>query len=364
METLMMNRREFLGVVAASAMAQSQSPDVPTMALLGQALIRHDLRRESPASFERMRELLQGTPIVFTNFEAAVQTSLDVRAAHAGLIHNAEPETLDCLREMGVNLLALSSNHAADLGPRGISATIQAAKQRGMVTAGAGGDIAEAARPGLLRTSHGTIAMVGFESGGSIPGVLQLKARSDRSWESADQERILAAVRSAAGQADWVLAYHHNHEYDEKSRQQVPETQQQIARLCVDAGATLYVAHGFPGIRGIELYKGCPLFHGLGNFIFETRRVVYYAADTTAWQSIVVKCRLERKAVTQIRAYPVSLRENQRLEEGQGVMFPAGAPRPAVGEEAQGILGTFRRLCDEIGTSVSIRDEYAQVMPK
>ena len=308
-----------------------------------------------------MRELLRGTPIVFTNFEAAVQTSLDVRAAHAGLIHNAEPEALDCLREMGVNLLALSSNHAADLGPRGITATIQAATQRGMVTAGTGSDIAEAARPGLLRSSDGTIAMVGFESGGSIAGVLQLKARSDRTWEPSGRERILAAVRVAAGPADWVLAYHHNHEYDEKTRQQVPDSQRQIARLCVDAGATLYVAHGFPGIRGVEIYKGRPLFHGLGNFIFETRRVVYYAADTTAWQGIVVKCRLEKKTVTQIRVYPVTLRENERPEEGQGVVFPAGAPRPAVGAEARGILGTFRRLCDEIGTSVSVRDEYALV---
>ena len=351
-------------------MVPSQSPDTPTIALLGQALIRHDLRKESPASFERMREFLSGTPLVFTNFEAVVQTSFEVRAAKAGLIHNAEPDALDCLRALGVNLLALSSNHAADLGPAGITATIHEARQRGMVTAGTGSDLSEAARPGVLRTSQGTIAIVGFESGGQIesagpgrPGVLRLRARSDRTWEPSDRERILAALTSAAQQADWVLAYHHNHEYDEKTRQQVPESQQQIAHSCVDAGATLYVAHGFPGIRGIEVYKGYPLVHGLGSFIFETRRVVYYAADTDAWQSIVVKCQLGKNAVTHIRIYPLSLRENQRLEEGQGVLFPAGAPRPAVGDEAQRILGTFRRLSEQMGTHVNVRETYAEVEP-
>ena len=48
---MLMDRREFLGVVTASAFAQNQSPDVPTMALLGQALIRHDLRRGVPCKF-------------------------------------------------------------------------------------------------------------------------------------------------------------------------------------------------------------------------------------------------------------------------------------------------------------------------
>jgi poly-gamma-glutamate synthesis protein (capsule biosynthesis protein) len=369
----MMSRREFIGALAASASVRSQSSDAnPTIALLGQALIRHDLRKESPESFERMREFLKGTPFVFTNFEAAVQTSLDIHAAKTGLIHNAEPDTLDCLREMGVNLLALASNHAPDLGARGLTATINEAKQRGMTTAGTGRDISEAATPGVLRTSHGTIAIVGFESGGQIddlvesagpgrPGVLRLRVRSDRAWEPSDRELILAAVKSAAEQADWVLAYHHNHEYDENTRQQVPENQQQIGRACVDAGATLYVAHGYPGIRGIEIYKGHPLCHGLGNFIFETRRVVYYAADADAWQSVAVKCQLGKKAVTAIQVYPLSLRENQQPESGRGVLFPAGAPRPAVGDEAHGILQTFLRLCEQIGTRVNVGDTYAQV---
>jgi poly-gamma-glutamate synthesis protein (capsule biosynthesis protein) len=364
-----MNRRHFLTAVATSTIASEAAPDAPQISLLGQALIRHDLRKESPVSFERMKDLLSGSPTVFTNFEAAVQTSLDVRAASSGLVHNAEPDTLDCLRALGVNLLALSSNHAADLGPAGIMATIREAERKGMITAGTGSDIVAAARPGVLRTRQGTIAMVGFVSAQSMddaaiagpnrPGVLPLRARADRSWEPTDSELVLSAVRLASQQADWVLAYHHNHEYDEKNPQQVPRSQKDIARLCVDAGASLYVAHGYPGVRAIEFYKGHALFHGLGNFIFQTRRVVFYASDTAAWNSIVVKCALGKDAGKGIRVYPLSLRENQSREEGP--IFPAGAPRLALGEEAQVILRTFGRLCNEIGTQVRIGDTYALV---
>ena len=71
-----MNRRRFLAVAGAGALARSQEPDALTITLLGQAAIRHDLRRESPVSFEHMREVLRDSPVVFTNFEAAVQTSV------------------------------------------------------------------------------------------------------------------------------------------------------------------------------------------------------------------------------------------------------------------------------------------------
>lgn len=186
---LSMNRRNFLTAVATSTIASEAAPDALEISLLGQALIRHDLRKESPVSFERMKDFLSRSPAVFTNFEAAVQISLDVRAASSGLVHNAEPDTLDCLRALGVNLLALSSNHAGDLGPAGVMATIREAERRGMITAGTGSDIVAAARPGVLRTRQGTIAMVGFVSARSVddatiagpnrPGVLPLRARAD-----------------------------------------------------------------------------------------------------------------------------------------------------------------------------------------
>src|SRR5690606_25253271 len=40
--------------------------------LVGQALIKHDLRKTVPASFAEAREYLSGADVVFTNLETAV----------------------------------------------------------------------------------------------------------------------------------------------------------------------------------------------------------------------------------------------------------------------------------------------------
>ncbi len=54
-------------------------------------------------------------------------------------------------------------------------------------------------------------------------------------------------------------ADHHNH-YWEKGQKlntegKIGSWKRQWARRCIDAGASLYVAHGDPRMQGIEIYK-------------------------------------------------------------------------------------------------------------
>jgi len=81
-----------------------------------------------------------------------------------------------------------------------------------------------------------------------------------------DVARICNVIFEAKAQADVVLAYHHNHLLEEGGRQ-TPLWQRLFARLCIDAGASLYVSHGAPRLLGIELYRGRPIFYDLGNLI-------------------------------------------------------------------------------------------------
>ncbi len=41
-----------------------------------------------------------------------------------------------------------------------------------------------------------------------------------------------------------------------------------FAHRCVDAETRAFVGHGAPVLQAIEIYKGAPLFYGLGNFLF------------------------------------------------------------------------------------------------
>ena len=42
-----------------------------------------------------------------------------------------------------------------------------------------------------------------------------------------------------------------------------------FARAVIDAGADVFVGHGPHVLRGIEIYKGKPIFYSLSNFIFQ-----------------------------------------------------------------------------------------------
>src|SRR5581483_10707915 len=109
--------------------------------------------------------LLQGD-VVFTNFETTVKNKDDSLAdiAHIGGIY-APPEALDVLRELGFNLLALSNNHAFDIGRVGLLNTLRDVKALNLAHAGIGMNLDEAAAPGYLHTPHGTVALVSMASG-------------------------------------------------------------------------------------------------------------------------------------------------------------------------------------------------------
>jgi poly-gamma-glutamate synthesis protein (capsule biosynthesis protein) len=60
--------------------------------------------------------------------------------------------------------------------------------------------------------------------------------------------------------------------------------EKQVARAAVDAGADLIVSHHAHILRGIEVYKGKPIYHGLGNFVTVTQALsTRGVTDPTAW---------------------------------------------------------------------------------
>ena len=361
----------------------TQPADQLSVALLGQSIIRYDLRRESPESAQQMSELLSKYDVVFTNFEAVIDDGQS-RPTHTGLVHSALPEALDSLKSLGVNLLALSNNHSWDRGAGGVLATIAHARERGFAIAGTGANIREASTPGFLETKAGRVALVALASGSlarigptgapdparateAKPGVLELgfDQNTQRPNEH-DRERILMAIRRAAQEAPHVLVYHHNH-YDEPNPQDTGEWKQQWARDCVDAGATIYVSHGTTWIRGIEIYKGRPIFHGLVNFIFQVRRPVHYvtydngATHPDAWTSVVASLNFDGSHLTSLTLTPLVLHEDR---DG-GLFFPHGAPRLARGEAAASILRRFSERSKPFGTDIKIQGDTAHiVLPK
>jgi poly-gamma-glutamate synthesis protein (capsule biosynthesis protein) len=371
-----------LGLVVS---AQAQPPERSAtlrITVVGQASIHSDLRRSAPAAVEQARKYLANADVRFTNLEVAV-ASRDAAVQPARNAERVEPQVLDCLREMGFNLLSLSNNHALDLGQAGLRETRKEVAQRGFGFAGTGANLAEAVAPGFVDTPAGRVALIGMASGaeGQLPpetwaapdhpGVNFLQQRKDSTLNPEQASRILESVRKAARESSGVIVYQHNHYWGDGQGSGLPpgrtktisrfEThpwQVAWAHQLIDAGAILYVAHGDPSLHGVEIYKGRPIFYSLGNFIFQSP-LSSIGLDTygpLAYMSAIAQVEFRGGKVSAIHFVPIVLSLNDAGEA------PRGVPYLAEGREARLILLGLADASRQFGTEIHIEGDGANAI--
>jgi poly-gamma-glutamate synthesis protein (capsule biosynthesis protein) len=383
--------------VGAPAGAQSQL----TVILTGQSMIRSDLRASAPAALERMRPLLQGGDVIFTNLEGTVAEPGESAAEGRGFL--TPPQALDALQALGFNLLALADNHAFDLKAPGITNTLAETHRRGIVHAGTGANLAEAAAPAYLHLPKLTVALVACASGliapdgnatADRPGVNELRIRAGGQANEAtadlagagantpdpqDAQRILASIRAARRQSDLVIVYQHNHVFGNRSFATI-FSEGMAERLApnpwlrswthaeVDAGADVVVLHGAPLLHGVEIYHGRPIFYDLGNFIYNLPPTITYIDEPMAWESVVARLEYRGTALHAITLSPIVL---NAIGEGQPdthdphandeFLDTRGLPSVAAGAKARYILERLAGLSAPFGTSIEVTGETARV---
>jgi poly-gamma-glutamate synthesis protein (capsule biosynthesis protein) len=356
---------------AAQAFAQESKEPRVSLAFVGQALIKEDICKSAPAALAHAREALRGADVAFTNLEVAVQpVGVDLPRQSKSVVP-APPAVLDCLKAMGFNMLSLANNHAFDLKLAGLFATIDEVRQRGFTFAGTGADAGEAATPAFLDTGKGRVALVAMATGAvqlvpetwaaaGRPGVNYLERLPDGRPNPEHKQRILDAVRTAARGAQTVIAYHHNHYWGEASGSGLPPDRErrlgrfetlswaaEWARELIDAGASVYVAHGDPTLHGVEIYRGRLILHGLGNYIFHsvggTDRY-----GPLAYVSVVATAEFSDGRLRSARFRPVVL---SLVRTGGS---PRGTPYLAEGAEAEAILQRLTYLSQRHGATMRI----------
>ncbi len=339
-----MNRRQLLvaGLSAAASPSAARGADL-SVALLGQALIEHDVSSDAWPGRGGLAARLAKSDAGFTNLETVI---LGARAGaptrEALTLHAARPEVLNTLKAMNVNLVATANNHAFDLGAGGILDTLAALRAARLPSTGSGEALAQASAAAFRETPRGTVALVAcamgkIRDGGAAtpdrPGVNEVRRGADGQVDPLDLARVTDALADAARRADVVIAYQHNHDW-EPDMTRVPAWQQTFAKRCVDAGASMFVGHGAPLLQGVEIYRGAPLFYGLGNFVFQTEKPLgAYPAE--AWESVIVDCQFRARRCTSARLTPIVLNEIGR--GGPGDMATRGMPALADGAMARAI---------------------------
>lgn len=86
-----------------------------------------------------------------------------------------------------------------------------------------------------------------------------------------DAGEILRSIRDASRRSDLTLFTLHTHEGLNENWYsfQPPEFVEKICHEAIDAGADAVIGHGAHFMRGVEIYRGSPIFYNLGSLLME-----------------------------------------------------------------------------------------------
>jgi len=200
----------------------------------------------------------------------------------------ADPAHLAALKRAGFTAVTLAGNHISDLGGAGIADTRAELERLGIRFTGAGANLPEAAAPAVIEAAGRSIALLSF----NCVGPEAAWATADRAGcayvrietadgspiaPSAPLERVNAdsladmqrAIVAARAHNDVVIVALHKGIVHTPAR--LAPYERPLAHAAIDAGADIVLGHHAHIVRGIERYRGKPIFHGLGNGCVVTR---------------------------------------------------------------------------------------------
>ena len=151
-----------------------------TFAAAGDMLAQRRIHKNSEG-FSEIKEYLNKADAKFVNLE----TTLNNGEYHAnqfggGSYLRADPKTLDDVKEYGFNMLNFANNHSMDFDRDGLMATKRYVDEAGIVNAGAGANLDEAASPQYLETPNGRVALIGVVSTMGTPLTISQSAMAGR----------------------------------------------------------------------------------------------------------------------------------------------------------------------------------------
>lgn len=188
-----------------------------------------------------------------------------------------------------------------------------------------------------------------------------------------DLEEILRSIRIGKRNADFLIATIHSHETHSPidiHMDPVPgDFLPRLAKATIDNGADAFAGTGVHVLRGIEIYKGKPIFYGLGEFFRQMDGVLgpYTGAEPTArrplrnspeikYESVVALSRFEGGKLAEIRLHPIDLGHENRFAN-------RGVPRLASPEVARRVLARLRELSAPYGTRIVVENGIGIIRP-
>jgi len=206
----------------------------------------------------------------------------------------ADPKNMSALPFAGINVATVASNHVWDSGPPGIEDTLAGLAAYGIVTVGAGMNIDEARRPAIVERSGIRFGFLDYncvgpketwagqgKAGCAYVYIITYYELDNPSPGGPPTIYTFAEPKSLEAMLDDIgklrplcdvltVSFHKGIGH---TPIKIARYEQDISHLAIDAGADLILAHHAHILKGIEVYHGKTIFHGLGNFVTAVRHL-------------------------------------------------------------------------------------------
>ena len=198
-----------------------------------------------------------------------------------------------------------------------------------------------------------------------------------------DLQDNLRSIKNGKEYSDFMIATIHAHQGDSVLQaflfeDHPPDFLVELAHLAIDNGADAFVGHGPHVLRGIEIYKGKPIFYDLGEFFrewdwscdcnfspngdvtqaesvvrgLEARGVV----EPINYESAVAVSQFDKGQLQEVRIFPIWGRHD-------GPISRRGLPMTAPPDIAQRILQRLQKLSEPFGTRIAIEGNIGIIRP-
>jgi hypothetical protein len=210
-----------------------------------------------------------------------------------------------------------------------------------------------------------------------------------------DLREVLTQVRTGKQASDILVSNFHWHQnrYDFQaySHDHFPaDFEIKFAHMAIDQGDDVFIAQGVHTLKGVEIYKGKPIFYGTSNFVFQSAimpqgkghlpgqtpeqdefralgpgrnlpapvgdQIVGEHETQGFWQlkanleSIIASSHFENGRLTEVRIYPVDLGQTPRPGSQVGI------PRRPTPEVAKKILDEVIEYSKPFGTKIVVEN--------
>ena len=211
--------------------------------------------------FDNVKSIIERADYSIVNFEFPIIFDVAKPIAKIGPVLGGQKSSVEAIKYAGFKCCTLANNHILDQGAICGLMTKNYITEVGLDVVGLGDNEETASSTLYKRLNGSTIAIINC-----CEHEFSVATKSSSGAYGINPVRQFYSIQEAKKHADYVLVIvHGGHELYNLPSIRMKETY----RFFIDVGADVVVNHHQHVFSGYEVYKGKPIFYGLGNFLFD-----------------------------------------------------------------------------------------------